>query len=304
MWLLDAKWNGVPEEYQTGLTGRNSVAWVPLAWYSLGMFADTHCHLDDRRFGEDLPQVIARAQEAGLVLMINSGADMASSEASVRLAQQYEGLIFSCIGLHPNNIHELDAKALKKLRQLAEHPSVLAIGEIGLDYHWNTFPAWQQKEAFRAQLDLATALKRPVVIHSRQSTDDVVEILLAWHGSLPAEHPQKARPGALHSWSDTFEKAGPLVEAGFYFGVSGPVTYHNAPERRECTAALPLERLLIETDCPYLTPHPLRGKRNEPAYVRMVVEEVARLHGKSVQETAEITTGNAFRLYGLKVQTS
>jgi TatD DNase family protein len=268
------------------------------------MFADTHCHLDDRRFEKDLPQVISRAEDAGLVLMINSGADMASSEASVRLARQNEGFIFANIGFHPNRINELNAQSLKRLRTLAKDSVVLAIGEIGLDYHWNTFPAWQQKEAFRAQLDLARELRLPVVIHSRKSTDDVLEILLEWHTNLPTEHPQKARPGALHSWSDSYAKAKPLIEAGFYFGVSGPVTYLNAPDRRECTAALPLERILIETDCPYLTPHPLRGKRNEPAYVLKIVEEVARLHHKSVQETAEITTRNAFKLYGLKIQVS
>lgn len=272
------------------------------SWYILGMFADTHCHLDDRRFGQDLPQVVARAQESGLVLIINSGADMASSEASVQLARQYEGFIFSNIGLHPNRINELDANALKRLRKLAKDPSVLAIGEIGLDYHWNTFPAWQQKEAFRTQLELATELKLPVIIHSRKSTEDVVEILLEWHESLPHDHPQKTRPGALHSWSDSFEWSKPLIKAGFYFGVSGPVTYQNAPERRECTASLPLDRILIETDCPYLTPHPLRGKRNEPSYVRMIVKQVAGLHGVSEHECAEVTTKNAFRLYGLKVQ--
>lgn len=273
-----------------------------IKWYILAMFADTHCHLDDRRFQNDLPQVIKRAEDAGLVLMINSGADMDSSEASVRLAQQHEGFIFANVGLHPNRINELNAQTLKRLRLLSKSPEVLAIGEIGLDYHWNTFPVWQQKEAFRTQLDLAAEMELPVVIHSRKSTDDVVEILLEWHAGLPAEHPQKARPGALHSWSDTYEKAKPLIEAGFYFGVSGPVTYLNAPERRECTAALPLERILIETDCPYLTPHPLRGKRNEPAYVCKMVEEVARLHGKTIDETATITTQNAFRLYGLRVQ--
>ncbi len=266
------------------------------------MFADTHCHLDDRRFDQDLAQVISRAQQAGLVLMINSGACMASSEASVSLAKKHEGLIFANIGLHPNRIDQLNANALKRLKKLAEDPTVLAIGEIGLDYHWNTFPAWQQKEAFRTQLDLAAELKLPVVIHSRKSTEDVVEILLDWHDALADDHPQKKRPGALHSWSDTFELAKPLLDAGFYFGVSGPVTYQNAPERRECTAALPLERILIETDCPYLTPHPLRGKRNEPAYVRMIVKQVAELHGVGEQECAEITTKNAFRLYGLKIQ--
>lgn len=266
------------------------------------MFADTHCHLDDRRFENDLSEVIKRAKDAGLVLMINSGADMESSEVSVRLARQHDGFIFANIGLHPNRIDALNAQSLSRLRILAKDPVVLAIGEIGLDYHWNTFPAWQQKEAFRVQLDLATETQLPVVIHSRKSTDDVIEILLDWHNSLPSEHPQKARPGALHSWSDSYEKAKPLIDAGFYFGVSGPVTYQNAPDRRECTAALPLERILIETDCPYLTPHPLRGKRNEPAYVHKMVEEVARLHGKTIDETATITTQNAFRLYGLRVQ--
>lgn len=271
-------------------------------WYIFSMFADTHCHLDDRRFEKDLDQVVARAEQEGLVLLINSGADMSSSEASVWLAQSYEGFIFANIGLHPNRINELDAGALKRLRKLAQNPTVLGIGEIGLDYHWNTFPAWQQKEAFRAQLDLAADLKLPVIIHSRKSTDDMVETLVAWYSSLPADHPQKSRPGVLHSWSDTYEKAKPLLEAGFYFGVSGPVTYLNAPERRECTATLPLERILIETDCPYLTPHPLRGKRNEPAYVKMIVKQVAQLHSVSEQECAQITTENAFRLYGLKVQ--
>jgi len=268
------------------------------------MFADTHCHLDDLRFERDLKEVIQRAKDSGLVLLINSGSNMASSDSSVRLAKQYEGFVFANVGLHPNRINELNAKSLKRLRALAKEPTVLAIGEIGLDYHWNAFPVWQQKEAFRAQLTLATEAKLPVVIHSRKSTDDVVEILLEWHEALPDEHPQKTRPGALHSWSDSYEKALPLLEAGFYFGVSGPVTYHNAPDRRECTAALPLDRILIETDCPYLTPHPLRGKRNEPAYVLKMVEEVAKLHGKSVKETAEITTRNAFRLYGLQLQTS
>ena len=269
-------------------------------WYIVSMFADTHCHLDDRRFEKDLDQIIARAEQEGLVLLINSGADMSSSEASVRLAQRYEGFIFANIGLHPNRINELDAGALKRLRKLAQDPTVLGIGEIGLDYHWNTFPAWQQKEAFRAQLDLATDLKLPVIIHSRKSTDDVVETLVAWHSSLPADHPQKSRPGVLHSWSDTYEKAKPLLEAGFYFGVSGPVTYLNAPERRECTAALPLERILIETDCPYLAPHPHRGKTNQPGYLPLIAAEISRLRAMDVEQLIAACTDNAKTLFKIK----
>lgn len=262
------------------------------------MLTDTHCHLNFDRFDEDREAVVGRASETGLVRILNPAIDLETSMAAVELAERYE-MVYAAVGLHPNSAVEWDGVLLEQFRSMAQHPKVVAIGEIGLDYYWNKAPHDLQQEVLRRQLDLAAEVKLPVVIHNRESTDDVLAILLDWQRSLAERaSPLAARPGVLHSFSGDREAAGRAIAADYFIGITGPVTFKNAPDLQELVADLPLDRLLIETDAPYLTPHPHRGKRNEPAYVTLVAKKIAALKGLAVEEVIRVTGENARRLFG------
>ena len=269
------------------------------------MLTDTHCHLDSEAFDQDRPAVIARARAAGLEHILLPGLNVQSSRRCVELAWEYPWL-FAAIGVHPTEVEAHAAGALNELRDLAKDARVVAIGEIGLDYYWVTDPDQQsrQREMLRAQLELARELNKPVVLHAREKEDaqtgpcgdDLMTILETW---LNEPNRRAARsPGVLHSFSLSPEIARRAIELGFYIGVTGPVTYKNATARRELIAALPLERLLIETDAPYLAPHPYRGKRNEPAYVAHIADKIAAIHSRSIQDVAAVTGDNAAELFG------
>jgi len=254
---------------------------------------DTHTHLDFPQFDADREAVIQRAQAAGVGLMINVGADLESSRAAVALAEKYE-CIYAAVGVHPHEAKKLDGAALAELRDLATHPQVVAVGEIGLDFYRDLSPRDVQRRAFQAQLAWAGRLGKPVIIHDREAHDEALAILTDWVAAAP-----ERRCGVFHCFSGDLAMARRAVALGFYLGVDGPITYQNARKLPETVKWLPLDRLLIETDCPYLTPHPHRGKRNEPAYVRLVAERIAALKGISVEELAQATTANARRLFGL-----
>ena len=261
-------------------------------------FTDTHCHIDFDRFNNDRPQVIKRAWNAGLVFILNPGIDLETSQAAIDISKQYPGKIFAAVGVHPN-YGKAWTKALKdKLHEVAEAPEVLAIGEIGLDYYRQHTPHEQQRRMLQDQLALAEELKIPVVIHNRQSTDDLLAILESWQKGLEqTDNPLASRPGVLHSYSDDLESALRAIDMNFCIGISGPVTFANAPDRKAVTRALPLDHLLLETDAPFLAPHPHRGKRNEPSYIPLIAEEIAKLKNVSPKEVAETTYHNAIKLF-------
>ena len=256
------------------------------------MLIDTHCHLDFERFDEDRDEVVARAMAAGVDRIIVPAIDPTNFAKVIGLVERYEG-VYAAIGVHPNATAGWEAGWLAQIRALAAHEKVVAIGEIGLDYHWDRAPKAVQHQAFAAQLALAAELCLPVIVHNRESSDDVVRLL--------AESPLagRERPGVLHSFSAPLATADAVLAMGFYLGFTGPLTFKKADELRAIAAKVPLERLLVETDAPFLAPQPYRGKRNEPAYVAAVAERLAAIHLKSTAEMAAITTANAERLFRL-----
>ncbi len=280
---------------------------------------DTHCHLDFGQFDSDRPEVLNRAWEAGLTRILIPGIDLASSRSAVKLAESHPNL-FAAIGVHPTEISNVERSTLNELRKLAEsddgsrrmqsretlHSKIKAIGEIGLDYYWDSAPHDVQQKVLKEQLNLAGALGLPVVLHLREAGDapegecasDLLTILDEWVTKLSAgKHPLAKRPGVLHSFSGNLATARKAIQLNFYIGITGPLTYKNAESKRQLVKALPLDRILIETDAPYLAPVPRRGRRNEPAFVRHIADKIAEIHSMNTEEIAAITTANAARLF-------
>ncbi len=257
---------------------------------------DSHAHLDSRKFDTDRDIVIKQARSAGLIAIVNIGASLASSRASVALAEEYD-FIYATVGVHPHNAKSVTPAVLDELRALARHRKVVAVGEIGLDYYRDLSPRPVQRQAFAAQLALATELKLPVVVHSRDAHDDVVAGLREWIDSSGGGI-EDAR-GVMHSYAAGPSRLDEVLDLGFFVSIAGPVSFPKAHALRAAAAATPLERLLVETDCPYLTPKPHRGRRNQPAYVQHVVEAVARARGVATKTIARATTDNTCRLFGI-----
>lgn len=266
---------------------------------------DTHCHLDLGKFDADRNDVIRRALAAGLTRILIPGITLKSSRSIVKLAESQPNL-FAAVGVHPNDSNTWDPQTIPALRELAVSLKVVAIGEIGLDYYWEAAPRDHQHKVLEEQLNLAAELQLPVIIHVREKGDapdgdcaqDMLKILEQWVTRLRVDkNPLAEQPGVIHSFSGTRQTAEKAIALNFYLGVTGPVTYKNAESRQEVIAALPLERLLIETDAPYLAPQPKRGQRNEPAYVLFMAEKIALLHSLSLDQVAETTTANAARLF-------
>jgi len=263
------------------------------------MYCDTHCHIDFEDYDPDRAEVLERAKQANLCFLINPGIDLASSKAALSLSLEYPGFIFAAVGIHPNYVSSMANGDLERLSDLAHTQALVAIGEIGLDYYREYSEPAQQREAFLAQLDLAARCELPVIIHNREASRDLVPILSDWQHGLPAGSRLKRFPGVLHAYSGSLDEALKLAELNFTFGLGGPVTYHNGAERRAVAAGLPLQKILLETDAPFHTPHPHRGKRNEPAYIPLIAAEIAQLHERTPEEVGEITTQNAIRLFNL-----
>ena len=261
---------------------------------------DTHAHLDFSQFDADRSAVIERAKAAGVAAILNVGADLPSSRQAVALAEQHD-CIYAAVGVHPHDARKLDGAALAELRELARHPKVVAVGEIGLDFYRDLSPRNVQRRAFQAQLAWAAKLGKPVVIHDRDAHDEVMDILADWAIALK-NSPLDGRLGVLHTFSGDRTMAERAIDLGFSISISGPVTYQNARQLPGIVQMLPLARLLVETDCPFLAPHPHRGKRNEPAYVRLVAERIAALRNIPFDDLAEATTANARRLFELEVR--
>jgi TatD DNase family protein len=258
---------------------------------------DTHAHLDFSQFDSDREAVVERAEAAGVAAIINVGTDLLSSRRAVALAGQYPS-VYAAVGMHPHHARKLNGDALAQLRELANRPKVVAVGETGLDFYRDLSPRHLQQRAFQAQLAWADKLGRPVIIHDRDAHDEIMRILIDWAAGMVSS-PLAGRLGVLHTFSGDLAMAQQAIDLGFYISISGPVTFRNARRLPEVVRNLPLNRLLVETDCPYLTPHPHRGKRNEPAYVRLVAEQIAALRGLTLSELAAATTANAQRLFML-----
>jgi len=256
---------------------------------------DSHAHLDFAKYDADREAVIERARGAGLVAIITIGVDRPSSRRAVELATRHE-MVYAAVGVHPHDAQTLGGDTLSELRELARKPQVVAVGEIGLDYYRDLSPRDVQRRAFQAQLAWAAKLGKPVIIHDRDAHADIMTQLTEWAAAL-AGSPLAGRLGVLHTFSGDLKMAEQAIELGFYISISGPVTYKKAGRLVEIVKELPLDRLLVETDCPFLTPQPHRGQRNEPAYVRFVAERIAALRGMAFDELAAATTANAQRLF-------
>jgi TatD DNase family protein len=258
------------------------------------MLVDTHCHLDFPQFSADREATLERARAAGIELIVNPAADMESSRRAVALAERYPD-VYAAVGIHPHDATSLDGATLAELRALARHPKVVAIGEIGLDYYRDLSPRPAQEVAFRRQLELAAELGKPVIIHDRDAHEDVVRILDEWSEARGSTAEQPA--GVLHAFSGDRALAEAAFRWGFMVSLGGPLTFQNARRLQELVRELPLAHLVVETDAPYLSPHPYRGQRNEPARVRLVAEVLAALQGLSLVEVSRQTTANARRLF-------
>ncbi|MGM9571764.1 MAG: TatD family hydrolase [bacterium] len=254
------------------------------------MLIDTHAHLDDEQFASDLEAVLANAAENDVKTIITIGCDMQSSEKAVKLAEKYP-YIYAVVGVHPDDAASVTEADYIRLRELARHEKAVAIGEIGLDYYWDKAPRDKQAEVFRRQIRLANDLGLPIAVHDREAHQDTLRI-------LAEEKPQRC---ILHCFSGSQEMALECVKKGYYLSFGGPLTFKNARKAVEAAKAVPLERILLETDCPYLSPHPYRGKRNEPARTAVTAAKLAEVKGVSLEEVKEVTTRTAVQVFKLKV---
>ncbi|MNM12657.1 putative deoxyribonuclease YcfH [compost metagenome] len=252
---------------------------------------DTHTHLDAPQFDGDREETIARAVEAGVTRMVNIGFNRETIPTTMKLAESYD-FIYAAVGWHPTDAIDMKDEDLDWIASLCAHDKVVAIGEIGLDYYWDTSPKDVQHKVFRRQIGLARELNMPIVIHNRDAHEDVVRIL--------REEKASEVGGIMHSFSGSWETAKMCLDLGFHLSFGGPITFKNARVPKEVLAQVPLDRLLIETDSPYLTPHPYRGKRNESAHVRLVAEAAAEIKGIQLEKLAEITYANGLELFGIK----
>lgn len=263
----------------------------------MGSLTDTHCHLNLNTFQEDLAAVLERAEECGVTRILIPGIDLPTSRLAVEIADRYPW-IHAAVGVHPSEALTWDEDILTELGELAHHPKVVAIGEVGLDYYRDHAPRDLQRRIFRQQLELALDAGLPVSIHNRSAFSDLWSDLSSWmeimrqNGSDLISH-----PGVLHSFDGSPPQARQAIGSGFFLGISGPVTFRNARERQDLVKGLPLSTLLVETDSPYLSPEPYRGRRNEPAYTRFIVEKIADLHQKEFSAVAQETAINAARLF-------
>ena len=254
------------------------------------MIFETHAHYDDGRFDEDREQLLNSLKEAGVGPVINIGASLESTKQTMELAEAYD-FVYAAVGVHPSEIHELDEESFQWITSLANHPKTVAIGEIGLDYYWDKEEEVQanQRYWFKRQLQLAKAADLPVVIHSRDAGADTLSIL--------KEENAKGIPGVIHCYSYSKELALEFVKMGFCIGIGGVLTFKNARKLVDTVEAIPLERILLETDCPYMAPEPYRGKRNSSLYLPYVVEKIAEIKGITTEEVERITWENATKLF-------
>ncbi len=251
---------------------------------------DSHAHLDNEQFSDDLEQVLKNADEAGVKQILTIGCDLKSSARSIALADRFS-CIHAAVGIHPHDAQEATAEGLTILESLLNAPKVVALGEIGLDFYRNRSPHDQQREAFRKQIRLAKKFNKPIIVHDRDAHTEVLQIL--------REEGAEQVGGVLHCFSGDLDMAQACLDLGFYLSFTGNITYPKNEGLREVIAGIPIDRILVETDCPYLSPQPFRGKRNEPAYVTLTAEKIAEIKGLSLEDVSRITNRNAYDLFGI-----
>lgn len=252
------------------------------------MLFDTHAHLNAEQYNEDLEQVIERAKSEKVEKIVVVGFDRPTITRAMELIEAYD-FMYAAIGWHPVDAIDMTDEDLAWIKELSQHEKVVAIGEMGLDYYWDKSPKDVQKEVFRRQIALAKEVNLPIIIHNRDATEDVVTIL--------KEEGAAEVGGIMHCFTGSHEIAKACMEMNFYISFGGPVTFKNAKKPKEVVKDIPSDRLLIETDCPYLTPAPFRGKRNEPSYVKYIAEQIAELREISFEELAALTTENAKKVF-------
>ena len=254
------------------------------------MLFDTHAHMNDPAFDADREEILLGLQGKGIALMMNIGCCLSSSRDCVAMAEKYP-FVYATVGTHPDSADEVDEEVLEEYRKLCkQHPKVRAIGEIGLDYYYETIPRDVQQRAFRLQMELAKELQMPVVVHERNAHEDGMKIVKEFKGVT----------GVFHCYSGSAEMARQLVDMGWYIGFTGVLTFKNARKAVETAASIPLDRIVLETDCPFMAPDPFRGKRNDPGYLWRMAEKLAEIRGISVEEVHAITTENGKRLYRIE----
>lgn len=254
------------------------------------MFFDSHAHYDDKAFDTDRDQLLGSFPEKGIGYVVNAGASFASCERSLELADKYP-FLYAALGIHPEHAQTLDDEGLEWLRGRLSDPKVAAVGEIGLDYYWDEPDRMIQIEAFRRQLDLAKEAGKPAIIHSRDAARDTLDMMRAEYG--------KDRPAVIHCFSYSKETAREFLDLGYLIGIGGVITFKNARKVKEAVEYIPLDRLLLETDCPYLAPDPHRGQRNSSLNLPLVAARIAALKGLTAEEVEEVTFRNAKRFYGI-----
>lgn len=253
---------------------------------------DTHCHLNDDQLYPNIKEIIERALEAGVNKMLIVGWDYNSSLKAIQIAEEYD-FCYAAVGYHPENIFDIDKEILMKTLELSKHPKVVAIGEIGLDYHWTKEPEKRQlqKEYFIEQIKYANKVNLPIIIHNREAFEDCLNIL---------KENKPTASGTMHCYSGSVELLDGVLNLGLLIGLDGPVTFKNAKTPKEVAEIVPLEKLLLETDSPYLTPHPFRGELNEPINIRLILDEIAALKGLSKKHISEVTYDNACKLFKIE----
>jgi len=252
------------------------------------MIFNTHTHLNDKAFRDNYKEVIEKSLDMGMRLVV-VGYDFESSVSAINIAEQFEG-VYAAVGLHPTDSSVFTLKYMEQFNELLKNPKVIAIGECGLDFHWDTCPKDLQIDSFNYQIELAIKHDLPLIVHSRDSIEETYNLLAA-HGTIK---------GIMHCYSGSVEMVHRFLNLGMYISLAGPVTFKNAKTPKEVAKHVPIEKLLVETDCPYLTPHPFRGKENRAYFITYVVDEIARLREMTSDQVAEATWENANNIFGLK----
>jgi len=252
------------------------------------MYFDTHAHYCDRRFNEDRDEMLSSMPDAGVSLILNSGSSLRSSIMSLELADIYP-FIFASVGIHPHDSKSMNDNTITELEKLLTNPKAVAVGEIGLDYHYDFSPRDVQKKRFREQLDLARQIKKPVIVHEREALNDVLDTIREY----------KDLTGVMHCFSGSWETAKIVLDMGWYLSFSGVITFKNARRALEVIEKMPADRILIETDCPYLAPDPMRGKRNSSLYLQYIAAKIAEVRYIGIDEVADVTTENGKRFFGI-----
>ena len=253
------------------------------------MYFDTHAHYDDRAFDEDREALLQGLGEGAVKLIIDPGCDAPSSRRALELAERFD-FVYAAVGLHPEELDKYSPESFEEICSMARHPRCVAIGEIGLDYYWDASHKEEQKALFRRQIELALELDKPVIVHDREAHGDCLEIVRDYPGLR----------GVFHCYSGSAEMAKELLKLGWYLGFDGPVTYKNARKALEVLELCPMDRMLMETDSPYLSPVPMRGKRNDSSNLKYVAEKIAQVKGISPEQAAALTLANGCRLFGIE----